>query len=111
MPRNRQLVLMNPSESPEGVVTGELRPLGSLAEVQSGLARFNTASDGSERPGSTMVVLHGPGIVVELPKGVDPVMQLMVTLKDDDLAFVVLWRLCRRFGWKMMDAETGQTFG
>lgn len=84
--------------------------MGSLADVLGRFARFNTAEDGSPRRGG-MVVLHGPGFVVEIPTFADTISQAMVTLKDEDYAFVVLWRLCRDAGWRMTDPETGQTFG
>jgi len=102
---------MNPVEDDAGIATGELKPLGTLAHVEDVLARFNTAPDGSERRQTGTAILHGPGIVVEIPTGLDRVNQIMVSINDEELAFTVLWRLCKEQGWKLIDAETGQKFG
>ncbi len=108
MGRSRQMVLTKRLD--EDAPAGELAPLGSLDEVLEVFSRFNTSEDGSPRR-SGMVVLHGPGMIVEIPTFSDTINQAMVTLKDDDYAFTVLWRLCRSAGWKMTDPETGQSFG
>ncbi|MCH8271572.1 MAG: hypothetical protein IH985_10235, partial [Planctomycetes bacterium] len=50
-------------------------------------------------------------MVVEIPLGVDPVTQAMVTLVEEDIAWPVLMRLCQTTRWSMMDLETGRTFG
>lgn len=85
-------------------------PLGTLSEVVDALAEFNTASDGSA---DSMNVLHGPGMIVQLPfvGPRDDVAQLLVTLNEEDVAFPVLERICRTLRWKMMDPNTGRTFG
>lgn len=109
MARNRQLVLSLPAEGGQKV-TGELQSMGTIEEVKETFSRFNTAEDGS--PSRTgMVILYGPGYVVEIPAFGEEVRQAMVTVKDEDIAFPVLWRLCKKCGWKMMDPETGQSFG
>ena len=87
-------------------------PLGSLQDVQETLGAFNTACDGSD--GSVeagIIVMHGPGFVVEIATSVDPVSQAMVTLHDEDMAWPVLMLLCTRANWTMMDLDTGRTFG
>lgn len=103
----RQVVLMMAGNKP-GVVS----PMGTPKEVASRLADFNTAPDGSGAGGSSgMIVLHGPGMVVEYPTGLEEVNQAMVTLVDDSIAWPVLMRLCKKLGWCMMDMETGRKFG
>jgi hypothetical protein len=128
MPRNailasvskkRSLVLLNPGSGPEGAA-----PLGSLREVREALGNSNIAPDGSgphgygERMGTG--VFFGPGMVMEVPlldeptvnRGEGPeVRQVLVTVTDEDFAFPVLMRLCKRNHWQMMDAESGRTFG
>ncbi len=87
-------------------------PLGSLDEVRQRLGAFNTADDGDSRSDQTgMAILHGPGMVVEIPMSVDPVTQAMVTLVEEDMAWPVLMKLCQTTQWSMMDLETGRTFG
>jgi len=107
--KKRQIVLMKapPKTDRPGTPAG---PLGTPKEVRESLARFNTASDGSARQTGTEV-LHGPGMIVELPQGVDQVQQAMVTVLDDDIAWPVLSRVCRHLQWKMIDLETGMSFG
>ncbi len=84
--------------------------LGRLVDVERALEPFNCARDGSP---SSMNVLYGPGIVMQLPMvdRDDPVMQIMVTLNDETIAWSVLERVCRLLQWKMMDPRTGNVFG
>jgi len=109
--KRRQLVLLNPVEDDRGIATGELHPLGTLDEVTDRLSRFNTASDGARHGQTGTEMLHGPGLIVEIPTAADQITQLMVHVKDEELAFTVLWRMCRANGWKIVDAETGERFG
>lgn len=111
MAKKRQIILLR-TDPAKG---GGIQPLGSLEEVVSMVAPFNTAPDGSgpqgygERLGLAM--LYGPGFVVEVPSGAEEVNQLMVTVTDEDFAWAVLMRMCRMAGLRMMDPETGRTFG
>ena len=50
-------------------------------------------------------------MIVEVSTSADPVSQAVATLNDEDYAFPVLMKLCRALGWKMVDIETGRTFG
>ncbi|RMH28758.1 MAG: hypothetical protein D6693_03285 [Planctomycetota bacterium] len=100
MPPARQIVLV-PAESGS---------LGTRREVLRGLAAFNTAPDGDpDTPG----VAYGPGFRVELPfvGDRDPVTQALLTITEEDNAWPVLIRMCKRTGWRLMDAESGRTFG
>lgn len=91
---------------------GSHGPMGTAAEVREVLARYNTAPDGSPRSASLGTeVLHGPGLIVELPTNQDEVSQALVTVLDDDIAWPVLSRVCKAAGWRMMDVETGRVFG
>lgn len=84
--------------------------LGTWREVIKSLGAFNTAPDGSmDTPG----MLFGPGIIVQLPMlgPDDPVMQAVVTIEEEGIAWPVLTRVCRFLKWKMMDPKTGRTFG
>lgn len=106
MPK-RQIVIVSSQPADEG-----MPPLGTIDEVSSALAEFNTAPDGSTRSAETgTILLHGPGLVVELPMGIDRVTQGLVTLIDEDTAWPVLMRLVKNLPWKLLDLETGRSFG
>jgi len=106
MPK-RQIVIVSSEPADEG-----LPPLGTFEVVAGALADFNTAPDGTARsPSAGTHVLHGPGLVVELPMGLDRVTQGLVTLVDEDVAWPVLMRVIRTLPWKLLDLETGRSFG
>lgn len=92
-------------------------PLGRRSEVIQAMGRSNIAPDGSgpeglgDRLGSA--VLYGPGMIVELPAAAAhaDVLQALLTLTDEDFAWPVVMRLCKDNAWKMMDPESGRTFG
>lgn len=109
MGSKRQIVLMS---ALEGEPDGGMPPLGTLSDVSEAMGRFNTAQDGGPRSGSTgTAVLHGPGYMVEVATGLDRITQAMVTITDDEYAVPVLVRMCMANRWKMVDMETGQSFG
>lgn len=87
-------------------------PLGTYRQVIEALGQFNTASDGSNAPES-FGVLYGPGLIVQMPmvEADDPVNQVAVSMHEEEVAWPVLSRICRRLGWKMMDPGSGRTFG
>lgn len=84
--------------------------LGRLADLERKLASYNCGRDGSV---SAMNILYGPGITMQMPMvdRDDPVMQIMVSLNDETIAWSVLERICRTMDWKMMDPKTGSVFG
>ena len=105
MPK-RQVVLKSSSTG------GEMKPLGTRPEIKDALARFNTSPDGAPRAASAGTeIYHGPGLVVEIPTGTETVTQAMVTMTEDEIAFPVLRRLCAAQKWKIVDLETGRSFG
>lgn len=90
----------------------QVGPLGTPQEIRDTLARYNTAPDGSPRSASLGTeILHGPGLIIELPTNQTEVAQALVTVTDDDIAWPVLSRLCKAAGWKMVDVESGRVFG
>jgi len=105
MATTRQLVLI-PAPDDEGGASS----LGTKREALRAMERFNTRPDGSAEGAG---VAHGPGIRVELPmcEDRDEVSQMMVTIIEEEIAWPVLSRLCRELNWRMMDPETGRTFG
>ena len=116
MSRSRQLLLVKildiEMDDPDDTASTMLNsvPLGTSRQVTEMLADANISTDGAP---DTIGVLYGPGIIVQMPMvgPDDPVAQVMVTLDEEDMAWPVLTRLCRRLGWKMLDPESGRTFG
>jgi hypothetical protein len=94
---------------------GSLVPLGTLDDLIRIMAGYNTSPDGSGPQGLGealgMAILYGPGYTIEMPAGTDEVAQAIVTLLDEDFAWSVLGKMCKEQGWRMMDPETGRTFG
>ena len=102
-------MLLNPRD-PSDISEG-YNPLGSLRDLEDAMAPFNTAPDGSLGASRGTMFLHGPGIVVEIPRGHDVIQQALVTVIEADIAFPVLMRMCRANAWKLQDVESGQMFG
>lgn len=99
-------ILQKPRPKSEG---GGLAPLASRGEIAQFFRGFNTAMD---REGCD--VLHGPGIRVEMPPLQDPVMQLTITVTEDELFHILFFgtqneprgRLLRgtmERGWRFFD--------
>jgi hypothetical protein len=108
---SRQLVLTQAAD-PRGDADEGLPALGTVREVIDALARYNTGPDGGvPKNGLGAIMMHGPGMVMEMAPNEGEVKQVMVTMTDDDFAFPVLMRLCREQRWTMLDPETGRRFG
>jgi hypothetical protein len=95
----RKFVILSRDEP----VDGAMAPIGTRAEVMAGLAHCNTAPEVDNGD-----VLYGPGVEFELPPGQDPVQQMLLSISDDDIAWVVIMRVAREFGWKVLDPTTGR---
>lgn len=106
MAKSRQLALMRAGTPP-----GETAPIGTRGEICQALARFNTAPDGAPGKGMGTLRLYGPGMAIELPTSVDQINQALVSVNEDDIAWPVLLRICKELRWKMIDLETGRSFG
>ncbi|MGI9014096.1 MAG: hypothetical protein ACR2GY_07590 [Phycisphaerales bacterium] len=88
----------------DGSSNGEaMTIIGPRDEVLRDLAACNTASDGV-----TDDVLFGPGFRIELAPGQDPLTQMLLTIDDEDIAWIVLLRLARQFRWKLLDPMSGR---
>ena len=81
-----------------------MAPLGSRKQLIRELSGFNTAP---EQPNDEEV-LYGPGIRLELPPGQDPVQQLLLTVVEDEIAWLVIMRLAKTFNWKIVDTDSGR---
>lgn len=94
----RQLVILARAGGP----ADGLAPIGTRREILDLLGRLNTAPERDEEP-----VLHGPGIRIELPPG-DPVTQMLLSIVEEDIAWLVIERLARETGWKFFDPVSGR---
>lgn len=109
MGKKRQLVLTKP-KNPESPIDGTL-PLGSQKEFIAKVGEHNLAPDGGEPGKSGTLFLHGPGMILEFAASADPIHQALITVTDTDFAWPVLSKICKLFGWKMQDVESGNYFG
>lgn len=114
MSRSRQVLLVKVLKLEDEEVPSILNsvPLGPYRQVAAELANFNTFPDGSSSI-DAFGVLYGPGFHVQMPMigPNDPVTQVIVSMQEEDIAWPVLTRICRTLGWKMMDPQSGRTFG
>jgi hypothetical protein len=94
-----QFVVMSREPAPDG----QLAALGRRSDVVSAVSAWNTAP---EREGED--TLYGPGLELHLPPGQDPVLQMLLTISDHDIAWIMVIRMARQFGWKIVDPQTGR---
>lgn len=69
----------------------------------SALANYNTAP---QREGED--ILYGPGIRLELPPGQKDISQMLLTLVEEEIAWLTIMRLAKTFQWKLLDTATGR---
>jgi hypothetical protein len=81
-----------------------LPPLGSRHEIIRDLRGFNTAPERDD-PAD---VLYGPGFQIELPPAADPVNQMLLSIVEDEIGWLVVLKLAKQFQWKLVDTETGR---
>jgi len=77
--------------------------LGARKQILGELSHFNTAP---EREGDD--VLYGPGIRLELPPGQAEINQILLTITEEEIAWLVIMRLAKTFNWKIVDMTTGR---
>ena len=82
---------------------GQRMPLGLRAEIVHSLSTFNTMA---EVEGDD--TLWGPGIKIELPPEEDPVLQMLLSIVEDEIAWLPIVRLAKQFDWSVIDIETGR---
>lgn len=98
----RQFVILSRNPAAQD---GTMVPLGTRAEVLAGLAHCNTGPDSPNGD-----VLYGPGLELHLAPGDGPVTQMLMTVSDDDVAWLIIMRIAKEFGWKILDPESGREF-
>lgn len=84
---------------------GALATLGSRGELESALAIRNTTAEAAGCD-----VLFGPGIELHLAPNQDPIMQMMLTISDEDIGWTVIMRIARDLHWKILDPNSGREF-
>lgn len=94
----RQLVI----QSKDAGTTDGLAAIGSRKDIVSSLRDMNTSP---EQEGGTR--LYGPGIAIDVPDA-DPVTQMMLTVMEEEIAWLVIMRIARKMNWKLLDLETGR---
>lgn len=91
------------SRQPASASGNGMGAIGTRREIISELSRYNTAPDGSGDD-----ILYGPGIRIEMPPGQDPVTQMLMTVVEEEIAWLVIMRLAKAFSWKIVDMNTGR---
>ena len=81
---------------------GQREPLGTHSDIIAGLSSFNTMPE--IKGGLT---LWGPGIKIELPPD-DPVQQMLMSIVEEEIAWLPIIRLAKQFDWAVLDIETGR---
>ncbi len=81
---------------------GAMAPIGSRADVLKQLSALNTYPDTPDG-----CVLYGPGIELHLGPGQDPILQMMLDVTDEDIAWLVIERIGRTLQWKFVDLASG----
>jgi len=94
------------SKQPAG--SNGLVPIGRRSELLAELAPFNIAP---EREGD-LEVLYGPGIRLDFPpvggKGAEGISQMLLTIIEEEIAWLVIMRLAKKFDWKIVDTSSGR---
>ena len=80
-----------------------LASIGSRKQIITELSRYNTAPASKDDD-----TLYGPGIRIEMPPGQDPVTQMLMTVVEEEIAWLVIMRLAKAFCWKIVDMQTGR---
>lgn len=93
-----QLVILSNQDSDEGMAE-----ISSRRDFLRDLAACNT---GPEREGDD--ILYGPGIRLELAPEQDPITQVLLTIDDEDIGWMTIMRLAKKFDWKLLDPTTGR---
>ncbi len=91
------VVISNEPGSDKGMA-----PLGSRTEILTKLSALNTHPEATGGD-----VLYGPGIELFLSPQQDPILQMMLDVTDEDIAWLVIERIGRTLQWKFVDLATG----
>ncbi len=95
---SQQFVIQSQQSDSRGLAS-----IGSRAEVLRELAHFNTMPEAQDGD-----VLYGPGIRIELTPGQDPVTQMLLSVVEEEIAWLVIMRLAKTLRWKILDPVSGR---
>lgn len=90
-------------QSQQGASRNGMSPLGPRMVIMENLSFHNTGPD--QKDGD---VLYGPGIEIELRPDEDPIRQMLLTIIEEDIGWLVLERLAKSFAWRVVDPKTGR---
>jgi hypothetical protein len=99
MPMQQLVILADDSAA----APGSMAVIAPRKELLETLSHYNTAP---AREGED--VLYGPGFRIELAPEQDPVTQMLMTIDDDDIAWVAIMHIARSLNWKLLDPMTGR---
>ena len=96
----RQLVILSNQPGP---ANGGMAELGCRKEVLRDLESCNTwpECEGED-------LLFGPGFRLEIAPGQDPITQMLLTIDDEDIAWVSILRISKRLNWRLVDPMSGR---
>lgn len=82
-----------------------LAPLGMRRDIIAKLGTMNTspAQAGED-------ILYGPGIRLEMGPDDDPVKQMLMTIVEEEIAWLVISRMAKAMNWRIVDVETGDDY-
>ncbi len=52
--------------------------------------------------------MFGPGIRLEMPPGQDTVNQMILTIVEEEIAWLTVMRIARLCEWRIIDMESGE---
>ncbi|MSR44478.1 MAG: hypothetical protein EXS15_03845 [Phycisphaerales bacterium] len=76
--------------------------LGSRKWLQTSLATLNIFPESAGGD-----IWYGPGIEFQLAPNQDPVVQMLLMVTDEDIAWLVIERIGKLMKWKFVDVNTG----
>ncbi len=94
----QQLVVL----SPDPRSGDELPPLGNIGEILDQLSHLNVHPEQEGDP-----VVYGPGIRIEGSPG-EPIRQMLLTIVEEEIAWLVIMRVAKAMNWKLFDPTTGR---
>ncbi|MCH2152256.1 MAG: hypothetical protein MK089_02845 [Phycisphaerales bacterium] len=88
--------------SPNPVTSQGMAPLGDRKTIIQQLGQMNTCPERDGEP-----YLYGPGIRLEIRQDEDPVRQILLSIVEEEIAWLVIERIATTFNWKIIDFESG----
>lgn len=90
-------------QSREAATENGLAPIGTRQEIRQTLSNYNTGPQSEDDD-----VLYGPGIEIEFAPDQEPVNQMLMSINEEEIAWLVVMRLAKDLNWRILDPETGR---